>query len=150
MLSRKFIYACISFLGVLLFVSPINAELPQKNGTRTNGTKTNSLSLKFSNDPKLGDILTDSRGMTLYTYTEDSDNVSNCYGQCAALWPPFTVENENVVIKGLNGELGIIKRTDNKFQVTYNHKPLYYYVKDKNPGDTLGHAVDNKWYVIKK
>jgi predicted lipoprotein with Yx(FWY)xxD motif len=30
----------------------------------------------------------------------------------------------------------------------YNNWPLYYYAKDKNPGDTTGQNVGQKWFVV--
>ena len=36
----------------------------------------------------LGDVLTDAKGMTLYTYDPDKPGKSNCTGFCAVVWPP--------------------------------------------------------------
>src|SRR6185437_12433588 len=47
--------------------------------------------IMMANDPKLGSIVTDPKGMTLYTYDKDTQGQSNCTGQCAVNWPPFTV-----------------------------------------------------------
>jgi hypothetical protein len=32
--------------------------------------------------------------------------------------------------------------------VTYNHMPLYYWIKDKAPGDTTGQGNNDVWYVV--
>lgn len=104
--------------------------------------------VKISKNARLGDILTDSRGMTLYIFTDDRENVSNCYDQCAMEWPPFVTDDRSNMPQNLNGKFGVIKRRDNKLQVTFSGKPLYYYIKDKNPGDTYGQNVENKWFVI--
>src|SRR5687767_791267 len=37
----------------------------------------------------LGMILTDSAGLTLYTFDRDTPGVSNCSGGCASTWPPL-------------------------------------------------------------
>ena len=37
---------------------------------------------------------------------------------------------------------------DGTVQATYNGWPLYYYAKDKQPGDTTGQDVGKVWYVI--
>ena len=34
-------------------------------------------------------VMTDSASRTLYTFDKDAANKSNCYGGCAAAWPPF-------------------------------------------------------------
>jgi predicted lipoprotein with Yx(FWY)xxD motif len=33
-------------------------------------------------------------------------------------------------------------------QMTYNGWPLYYYIKDKAPGDTTGQGVGGTWFVV--
>ena len=43
-------------------------------------------------DSKLGSILTDEAGMTLYMFTPDRRNVSNCEGACLVAWPPFMLK----------------------------------------------------------
>lgn len=98
----------------------------------------------------LGKFLVDGKGMTLYLFTKDAPNVSNCYDQCAVNWPPLLVEKDASLSagEGVPGKLGKIERKDGTFQVTYNQWPLYYWVKDGNPGDTTGHKVGDVWYVI--
>src|SRR4051794_2801657 len=49
--------------------------------------------LKAVKDPKLGWIVVDSKGWTLYRFDKDTvkpkPSVSNCLGACAKLWPPI-------------------------------------------------------------
>ncbi|GGJ60001.1 hypothetical protein [Deinococcus roseus] len=101
--------------------------------------------IQYHDDAKLGRILTDSSGMTLYIFTKDAPDVSNCYDQCAVNWPPLTLQDA----KDLPDEpgYGLIKRKDGAFQVTYNSWPLYYWVKDQKAGDTTGQAVGKVWWV---
>jgi len=108
------------------------------------------VTVQVTDHPELGKILTDGQGMTLYLYTRDSENVSNCYDQCAVNWPPLLVEEgeEPVAGSGLTGELGTIERTDGGRQVTYNGMPLYYWIQDSNPGDATGQDVGDVWYVV--
>ena len=40
-------------------------------------------------DAKLGDILVDAKGMTLYAFTKDVADKSNCAGGCLKAWPPL-------------------------------------------------------------
>ena len=37
------------------------------------------------------EILTDSKGMTLYVWDKDSAGTSTCYDKCAQAWPPATI-----------------------------------------------------------
>lgn len=100
--------------------------------------------------PQLGTYLVDSEGMTLYLYTKDEENKSNCYDSCAENWPPLTVSSasELELPDNLSGTLGTTERTDGTLQVTYNGMPLYYWVRDQKPGDTTGHDVGEVWYVV--
>jgi predicted lipoprotein with Yx(FWY)xxD motif len=97
----------------------------------------------------LGSFLVDSKGMTLYLFTKDSPNTSNCYGGCASYWPPLLTSGAPVAGSGVTASmLGTTKRTDGSIQVTYNGWPLYYYVSDKSAGDTSGENVQGVWFVI--
>jgi len=104
--------------------------------------------VQIASDPKLGNILVDSKGMTLYLYTRDEPNVSNCYDQCATNWPPLIVTAAPTGPANLPGKLGTTTRKDGKMQVTYDGKPLYLWIRDTKPGDTTGQGVNNVWYVI--
>ena len=100
-------------------------------------------------DPVLGPILTDQKGMTLYLFTNDTTaGESTCYDKCAENWPPFTAEEPFSLPFTMDGELTTIQRTDGSTQVAYNGIPLYYFVKDTNPGDTNGQGVGEVWYVV--
>jgi predicted lipoprotein with Yx(FWY)xxD motif len=100
---------------------------------------------------KIGNILVDNEGKTLYVYSEDKKGVSSCDSQCAQTWPPLfvTADQQPKLAEHINGKLGVITRKDGKKQVTYNGMPLYYYFKDKEPGDTSGQNFDQKWTVVR-
>src|SRR6476620_6289647 len=99
-------------------------------------------------DAKLGPILTDPKGMTLYLFTKDTPGVSACYGGCATAWPPLIASGDLSLPAGTPGTLGTITRTDGAKQVTYNGAPLYYYATDKAAGDTTGQNVGKVWFVV--
>lgn len=102
-----------------------------------------------SND-ELGDFLVDARGMTLYMFTVDEENTSNCYDQCAENWPPLLVEPGEAPVPGANvtGELGVAERNDGTLQVTYDGMPLYFWINDAEPGDTNGQGINDVWFVV--
>ncbi len=92
--------------------------------------------------------LTDSMGMTLYYYTKDTDGQSTCYGNCANAWPIFYAPSISVP-SGIEGaDFGTITRNDGTKQTTYKGWPLYYWFKDKKPGDMTGEGVGNVWYIL--
>ena len=98
---------------------------------------------------KMGSFLVDAKGNSLYMFTKDTANLSNCYGGCATAWPPLLVTDAPVAAKGLDASLlATTTRTDGTMQVTYAGWPLYYYIKDKAPGDVLGQTVGGVWYLL--
>ena len=96
-----------------------------------------------------GLFLVDDKGMTLYLYTKDTPNTSNCYDQCAAAWPPFLTNGAPLAGTGITPSLlGTTTRKDGKTQVTYNGNPLYYFAKDQKAGDITGQGVGGVWFVL--
>ena len=106
--------------------------------------------IQVSKDAKLGDILTDSKGMTLYQFAKDQANVSNCSGGCATAWPPLVVAKGQAPTAGdgVTGKLDVITRQDGSLQVTYNGLPLYFFASDSKPGDTTGQGVAGVWSIV--
>jgi predicted lipoprotein with Yx(FWY)xxD motif len=97
----------------------------------------------------LGTFLTDDQGKTLYLFSRDSANLSACYDRCATTWPPLLVDASGPQLAaGVGGALGTIIRDDGNRQVTYEGKPLYYFARDANIGDTNGQGVGNVWFVV--
>lgn len=105
--------------------------------------------VKAGQHARLGTILTDAEGRTLYIFTNDEPGVSNCTGGCASAWPPLTTQGEPQAGQGVDaGALGTIERPDGTTQVTYKDQPLYRYGADINPGDANGQGVGGVWFVI--
>ena len=106
--------------------------------------------IQLSKDAKLGDILVDSKGMTLYRFEKDQANVSNCSGGCATAWPPLVVAAGQAPTAGdgIAGKLGVITRQDGSRQVTFNGLPLYFFRGDSKAGDTNGQGVAGVWSIV--
>jgi predicted lipoprotein with Yx(FWY)xxD motif len=101
---------------------------------------------------KLGQILVDHSGRTLYLFQADKNGKSTCSGACAATWPPLTADSPSGA-SGLDaGALGTTTRADGTRQVTYHGHPLYYYAGDgKAPGSTKGENLNTfggKWFAV--
>ena len=100
----------------------------------------------------LGRILVDQKGLALYDFPPDKGKISVCYGACAAIWPPLITHGKPVAGRGVRASLlGTTKRKDGKLQVTYGGHPLYYFVSDRNPGQTTGQGVNQfggPWWVL--
>jgi predicted lipoprotein with Yx(FWY)xxD motif len=121
------------------------------SSTASSTTTATPAALAVSSNGTLGSFLVAANGMTLYMYSPDKPDKSNCTGQCAVNWPPYTVAagTDLGMLANATGALGTVTRADGSLQVTYNHQPLYFYIKDKNPGDTTGQGVGGVWYVLK-
>ena len=98
---------------------------------------------------KLGVVLVNSKGFTLYMFVPDHRKKVTCKGACAAIWPPLKVKKGQKPTAGGAAKkklLGTYGRV-----VTYNRWPLYTYVTDTKPGQHTGQGVNNnggKWYVL--
>jgi predicted lipoprotein with Yx(FWY)xxD motif len=109
--------------------------------------------LAMSVKEPFGEYVTDGKGRALYLLAEDKKGISTCYGKCTEVWPPFVVSTEKIRVQDLDKKLiGMIERKDGQLQVTYNGRPLYYYIKDqRRPGSTKGHDVHDEfgeWYLV--
>jgi predicted lipoprotein with Yx(FWY)xxD motif len=103
--------------------------------------------VKTAEKAGLGAFLVDGNGMTLYHFKNDSAGKSMCSGSCIEKWPAYYAEKITTA-PGLNTkDLGAIKRDDGKKQTTYKGQPLYYFSKDKKPGDTFGNGLGGVWHV---
>lgn len=94
----------------------------------------------------IGEVIAASNGMTLYTFRNDGPNTSNCYGDCAAAWPPFQASASAAP----NGPLGIIDRRDGARQWVLNGKPLYFWAGDQKRGDATGDGVGGVWDAVRR
>jgi predicted lipoprotein with Yx(FWY)xxD motif len=96
-------------------------------------------------DTAMGQVLTDSNGMTLYTFDKDADGMSACYEGCAVKWPPALAAADAKA----EGDYGVTARTDGTSQWTYKGMPLYTWYEDAAVGDTTGDGVGGVWHVAK-
>ena len=98
---------------------------------------------------KLGKVLTTSSGMTLYLYTPDAKNKSNCYTGCISFWPALIAKGKVQAGPGVKASLlGVTTRKNGQRQVTYNGHPLYRYVGDSKAGQVNGQGYQSIWYVL--
>ena len=101
-----------------------------------------------------GSILFDGKGRALYAFTRDRrGGASRCYGACAKAWPVYFSSGRLVAGKGVKRSLiGTVQRRDGRRQITYNGRPLYYYVGDKSAGQVTCQNVDEfggTWLVMR-
>jgi predicted lipoprotein with Yx(FWY)xxD motif len=101
---------------------------------------------------RLGPILVDGSGRSLYLFESDPADKSICTGACTSLWPPLTATaNVHATGGAAAGQLGALNRTDGSMQVSYHGHPLYYFAGDHKPGDITGEGLNQfggSWDVI--
>jgi predicted lipoprotein with Yx(FWY)xxD motif len=102
--------------------------------------------------PKLGLVLVDSEGRTLYAFEGDDGPTSSCYGACAKAWPPLLTEGTPQPSNGTSAaRLGTTERKDGKTQATYADRPLYRFAGDHGPGEAGGAgatAFGGRWFAL--
>jgi predicted lipoprotein with Yx(FWY)xxD motif len=129
-------------LGVIGFIA---ADSIARGAIRTSAT----VSLRKT---KLGLILVNSSGHTLYMFARDTNGKSACNGSCARFWPPLLSHTKPTAGPHIRASLlGTTRRSNGSLQVTYNRHPLYTFSLDKQAGQTHGEgnfAFGGKWYAV--
>src|SRR3954452_13005709 len=68
---------------------------------------------------RLGNILVDGHGHTLYLFGKDRHGRSSCTGRCAAFWPPVIAVGKPRATAGAKASLlGTTRRPDGRLQIT--------------------------------
>jgi len=120
----------------------------------TTSSSTGAAVVAVGNASDVGQVLVDSKDMTLYYFEKDKkgSGKSACSGACASAWPPLTTGGAAKATGGAQAsQLGTIKRGDGTTQVTYAGWPLYTFVEDKKPGEDNGtdsKAFGASWYPL--
>ena len=98
-----------------------------------------------ANQRFVGGMGSSNPGLSLYTFDSDlTTGGSACNGTCADNWPPLLVTDGEVsMIPGV----GTVMRDDGDMQVTYQGRPLYFYVGDSAAGDTTGQGLGDVWWL---
>jgi predicted lipoprotein with Yx(FWY)xxD motif len=135
--------ALMAALGAVGFL--LGAGSIALGGTRTGAT----VDLRKT---KLGPVLVNSKGHTLYLFKKDTNGKSSCSGSCAKFWPPLLSHGKPTAGSGVKASLlGRTRRSNGSLQVTYNKHPLYAYSLDTKAGQTKGEGVlafGAKWYAV--
>jgi predicted lipoprotein with Yx(FWY)xxD motif len=94
---------------------------------------------------KLGTILVDGDGQTLYTTEAEAGGKLKCVDSCTDFWPPLTTNQKSVPasIPGVAGKFGVVTRPDKTRQVTLNGLPLYNFAEDRAPGSARGEGFED-------
>jgi predicted lipoprotein with Yx(FWY)xxD motif len=100
---------------------------------------------------QFGRIVWGPKQQAVYAFQRDRRNLSRCYGECAALWPPVYTKGRPSAGPGVRTSLlGTTRRRDGRLQVTYAGRPLYYYAHEGR-NQVLCHNVNlngGLWWVV--
>ena len=122
--------------------------------TATGSAMTAGVRISTRKLPKLGTVLVNSKGRTLYMFVRDKRKKVTCVGSCAVAWPPVKLPKGAKAVaagKAKAALLGSDKNPAGGRVVTYNKWPLYTYVGDTAPGRATGQALNlngGLWYVL--
>lgn len=126
-----------------------STEAAATNTTGSSGA--GGATIDVADNPKLGQVLVDSQGNTVYMFEKDESDESYCNGSCGKVWPPVTTNGQPRAGSGVSGKLTTLKRDDGSTQVVFDGHPLYTYVKDTDTEDAYGNGLDQfgaEWYGL--
>ena len=98
---------------------------------------------------RLGRILVDARGRTLYLFAKDHAGRSACVAGCTRVWPPALADGRMELGPGVRAaKLTTMRRRDGGRQLVYNGHPLYSLISDTAPGQASGQGFEGAWFVV--
>lgn len=110
--------------------------------------------IKLAFEPKVGKVLIDSAGRTLYVFSKDRRKRPTCVRACASAWPPLVVKAKPGAGAGVIASLlGTVRDANGKLQATYNRWPLYTFSGDSGPHQANGQGLvsfGGKWTTINR
>ncbi|GAA3432234.1 COG4315 family predicted lipoprotein [Kutzneria kofuensis] len=134
---------------VQIYSGPSDQPVAQ---TANTAPGSHDVELRATTSEQIGTFLTDGNGMTLYMFTNDSNNPpkSTCNGDCAKTWPALRIASPGKIFPtGVDPQLiGYVERADGTCQVTVNGQPVYYFSGDKAPGEINGQGVKGTWFAV--
>ena len=142
-------------VAVLVAVSvALLAGAPSSGGAATSAAQAKTVVVGTKKLPKLGVVLVNGRGFTLYMFVPDKRKKVTCVSTCAAVWPPLKLPKGASPVAAGKAKASLLGSDPNPSGgrvVTYNHWPLYTYVADTKPGQAKGQALNlngGLWYVL--
>ena len=98
---------------------------------------------------KLGEIIVNRTGLTLYLFDSDKRDKSVCVAACTRVWPPAIVSGKVTAGEGVRAALlTTIARGSGARQLVYNGHPLYTSSADTRRGDMNGEGFFGQWFAV--
>jgi predicted lipoprotein with Yx(FWY)xxD motif len=117
---------------------------------------TSALTLGSAANSTIGKpVVISSSGRTLYALSPETSKHLLCKSaECFKVWPPVTVKSSKVKLKaasGVQGHLGILRRSNGTLQLTLRGEPLYRFSGDSGKGQAHGQGLESfggKWHAV--
>jgi predicted lipoprotein with Yx(FWY)xxD motif len=128
-------------LAAVLAVSAVAVPMALAHGSKTVASEATAPSLHKK-------VLTNTKGLTLYTLSGETKGKFICTGSCLKVWPPLLVAG-GTKPKG-PVTLGTIKRPEGKTQVTFKGMPVYTFTGDSKKGEANGEGLKDVgvWHAV--
>lgn len=121
-------------------------------GEKKSLTAPKGVILGTNSTDKLGTVVADGLGFTLYRFEQDTaePSTTTCVDACATAWPPMLDESgQEPTLDQVDKKIvGSVRRPDGTTQVTIGGWPVYRHDADRAPGETTGHGKDDKWFAV--
>jgi predicted lipoprotein with Yx(FWY)xxD motif len=115
-------------------------------GSSSGSSDTEHAIVSNATKAKVGSVIVDAQGRTLYRFTAEAQGVPVCTGACVGTWRPALASGTS----GLPKHVATVKRPDGgKLQLTYDGHPLYRYAGDQSAADANGEGVGGQWFVVR-
>jgi predicted lipoprotein with Yx(FWY)xxD motif len=139
--SRRVRNLAALVLAAALAVSAVAVPMALARGSKTVAGEAHAPSLHAT-------VLTNTKGLTLYTLSGEKNGKFICTGTCLSAWPPLLVA-AGTKPKG-PVPLGTIKRPEGKTQVTYKGMPVYTFSGDSKKGEANGEGLKDVgvWHAV--
>jgi predicted lipoprotein with Yx(FWY)xxD motif len=100
-------------------------------------------------------VAVNAQGRTLYALSPETAHHLLCASkECLKVWPALTVHSRKAKLKagpGVQGHLGILRRSDGLLQVTLRGLPLYRFSHDHAKGEANGQGIESfggTWHAV--
>jgi len=99
-------------------------------------------------------VVVNPAGRTLYALSPETTHHLLCKeAYCLELWPPLILPHGAKLRagKGVQGKLGLLRRSGGREQVTLRGKPLYRFTEDHKAGDAHGEGLESfggTWHAV--
>lgn len=133
-------------LAALLALLAVAAGLAACGGSDSPESSDAPTVLASAKKAKVGSVIVDAQGRTLYRFTAEAQGLPVCTGACVSTWLPAVVADAS----GLPRHVATVKRPDDgRLQLTYNGHPLYRHSGDRSKADANGDGVGGQWFAVR-